>query len=165
MCSLTASAYVLAHCLCLCAHSLPLLMCSLTASACVPRHYGWLGVDWASGVGMRRQTYFQLPVRLRCLHNDPFRGKQVRLTAVSLCRWIDSGGCSAFYIVLASAAYHIFTEKVSLERRAIKVAEIQNGDADRFFKEVDVHSVPLLVSVHLPLLVCCHCLCLCTHCL
>ena len=123
MCSLIASAYVLTHCLCLCARSLPLLMCSLTASAYVLAHFLclcaqalWLVGDglgfWRTRVGMQRQTYFQLSVRLRCPHDDPFCGKQVRLTAVSLCRWIYSVGCSAFYIVLASAAYHIFTEKL-----------------------------------------------------
>jgi len=44
---------------------------------------------------------------------------------------------SAFYIFLACGAYHLFTEKESLELRAIKVAQIEHGEADRFFKEVD----------------------------
>ena len=45
--------------------------------------------------------------------------------------------CSVFYTLLAYIAYHLYTEKESLERRAIKVAQIEHGEADRFFKEVN----------------------------
>merc|ERR1712166_247932 len=47
---------------------------------------------------------------------------------------------SGFYIFGACLMYHAFIEKINLERRAEKVAQIQHGDAERFFRDVDANN-------------------------